>query len=982
MDPVQTKANSKGYALFVKQSLYNNFAKTSYEKMICDFVPGFEFKLDATWEANFDQGKVLYKLGQGLLRLYNEPPEDFGIPEDEMDEAMYLLQFNRVMRKLKIPPEHVFTATDISDHNGLKIILTLDLLLEKYNAAQKKLQPVFEKFKKGRQKKQNTDHQGYHHHPHRKHHEPEPKPEPQSPKIVDQTEIPQELKKEEQSSLDALKDLVEGFVGYAMNTGVAEYDSQTADLFVKQDELMEQWALFKIVKDRGSAADFDHALNIYSSDPGRWDSQLEVFRNFSPYLADYEGKEELHPYGRYNTEHADEQAQLDTKKKSLIEVRGVFGETILHLCILYRNYSLLVHISQKYPQLVNQHKTHPLYLGETPIHMLAAKGRYSETQFFVKKGVDLSRKCYGKFYMLEKGKIYRGETPLSFATCVENIDHAKKVVELLLSCSCEHPADLLEPDRFGNTLLHILAYNNKAEIYKFLNSNANWKIKCEIMEKEINHKGMTPLHYAASLGNKEILSEMLAQRRQLQWKYLTCASYAYPLKEIDSLSHYAKPLIVIPYLTEIIQSGIEKNDIQEPGEVAGAASSSKEPEEEQVHEDQQQNSNGTKKDQPKGNVSDQTNTPKKVSKKDFVVSKSSVLELIVYTPNLTVESKKKRSEMLHLPVIHQLLDEKWARYAGICFYVWLLNHMALLACITTFAIWGTEPTFPRHAFWGLQAYILFYAIISLVFEIIDMFYMGVLYRYMSAFYSHLSSCIFSLFIIANFILNFFGATQMDCALDQFYENQLSGVGPTNPAELPILCTVSNSLLAVACFFAWAFILYFSRGFSGLGLFSVSMQVMIIQNMIPFGIVFFILIMALTLGLFLIWSADITMYQFGVGLLSTLEISLFSTNFGVDAINTSIATPLVVIFFLLILFLLGILMINMLIASMGNTYQTIRGEAEDQLFFEWASSMLLIERRCQFILNTIGLKLPPLGFFHEDKKEMYLKVEEQEEPDLK
>jgi len=252
---------------------------------------------------------------------------------------------------------------------------------------------------------------------------------------------------------------------------------------------------------------------------------------------------------------------------------------------------------------------------------------------------------------------------------------------------------------------------------------------------------------------------------------------------------------------------------------------------------------------------------------------------------------------------------------------------------------------------------------------------------------HVSVWFFSQFIIANFILHllihFYAGDLSTCNESEVYYNEPPGENPQEIInavhQISGLCVGYNVTMSLACFFAWYFLLYFTRGFPNLGLFAVSLHAMLSRNMFPFSIIFFILLMAFSLGYFLIWSSDVWMNSFGVAMLTTLEIALFSTNFEVEDLYNAAPSSLVVIFFILTLFILGVLMINMLIASMGNTYELIRDEAKDQLFFEWTSSVLLIERRIAIFMIVFCVKFDQ-GITLPERKGVHFRVEEEEEPE--
>jgi hypothetical protein len=441
----------------------------------------------------------------------------------------------------------------------------------------------------------------------------------------------------------------------------------------------------------------------------------------------------------------------------------------------------------------------------------------------------------------------------------------------------------------------------------------------------------------------------LSQRRILLWKYVKTASYAYPLEEIDSMVSFAEPKLPAP---KEAPKRVESSE-----EVLNNVSA--------------------------GDSGDDKKEHKHHKKHHF-----SVLEMIVYTSNHSVEDKLERAHMLEIPFIHQLLFDKWNGYAGTCFHLWMFVHMTFLAVLTTFIIWGTDNVFDQASFWGLQAFILAYAVFAILFEFFDIIRMGKLYFYMSSLNFHISIWLFSCLVIANFALNFYGTTKMNCNLYQVYENSLlptqpggnsTATGLTDAANLPPVCVAANVCIGLAGLFAWYFFMYFGRGFPTLGLYIISFHVMFFDNVLPFVVIFFIFMMSFSLGFFPIWATDSWAYIYGISLLSTLETSLFSTNMGYSDLQNSSPPTLVVIYFLMVIFVVGFLMINMLIASMGDTYELIREEKKDQLLFEWTSTVLLIERRIVALFKVAGIKFDQ-GITLPGAEGIHFRVEEQEEED--
>jgi hypothetical protein len=133
-----------------------------------------------------------------------------------------------------------------------------------------------------------------------------------------------------------------------------------------------------------------------------------------------------------------------------------------------------------------------------------------------------------------------GELPLSFAACTNQIE----MVRLLL----EFGADICEVDSEGNTIFHHLIRCENLGMYEFLvdyyrnhNTPSHTKENTIMPWERQNDCEMTPFTYSAFLGNEKMFCALLERRRELQWKYGSVSCFLYPIDDLDT------PLPESPY---------------------------------------------------------------------------------------------------------------------------------------------------------------------------------------------------------------------------------------------------------------------------------------------------------------------------------------------------------------------------------------------------------------------------------------------------
>jgi len=889
----------------LKKKIFHKCGKLLFQKWIVDLLDQPNFTFDGDWDDDFQGGKILYLLGRKLEDLAGI--KETHSYEDDLTEDECFLEFRRACSKLGIPTELIFADEDWDDiADGEKIMITLEALYKKYVEVTNKGQVVAEKEKKTKKRPQSKwVPTGGHLHDHDDH--------------DDQADV---LNK----SFN-IGNFFSNMFGHESKYKISEYDPKTAHLLGDQDILIEAWPLFSLTKHEGNYQQFEKELEkLAKVSQEEWEKYQKLHNT-------HHSEHLLKPLNqRRPTRSAlnlpDYVEDINERKRFLVEVVGVFGETCMHLCCLFNNFTLFSALVLKFPNLLNEPYLHKIYSGETCLHMLISKGRDAEIQFVIHHNVNLEAACRGSFFKPHPGRVYSGEYPLSFAINISKIEIAKKITTILI----EAGAHMGSHDRFGNNILHNCVYNNNAEMYSFIHEN--WPAECETLDKRLNSKGLTPLQYAAGLGHREMFECLIKTRRIFLWKYLNSANYAYPLEEIDSLV-------------------LSNSDEDKPRSDSGSGSV----EMQSIHT--RFGSHKVKKD------------PR------------SAVEMLVYAPGLSVEEKRERAQTLDIPFIHQLIFNKWTAYAGAIFYTWLFFYMTFLGAYTYFVIWHDELiTKAPSVFWGLLSFLLAFSIASSLVEIFDMIRMRLIYLFQDSFPFHLMALLYSSFTMAYFGLAFHGGANINCNLNQVYENVANnqtvlGNDYMSPSQLPEICVAANTCLSLASFFAWLHLFFFARGFPSLALFIISLREVLAKDLFPFIIVFFTWTMAFSVGLYPLWNSDPFFNTFGSALYTTLQLAIYSINFLGSDISNGNPPAIIGIIILLIIFILGVMMTNMLIAATSKTYQEIQDQAHDQHYFEFVSTILMLERRTRIFFWLFSFKLDQ-NITIPSAPGMHFRVEEEEE----
>ncbi|XP_017298846.1 transient receptor potential cation channel subfamily V member 5 [Diaphorina citri] len=226
--------------------------------------------------------------------------------------------------------------------------------------------------------------------------------------------------------------------------------------------------------------------------------------------------------------------------------RGAVGETVLHLCLLNAtsiHADLAKRLLRFYPKLVNDIYMCDEYYGESVLHLAIVNEDPAMVKFFLDNGANYHERCFGNFMCPEdqkasrtdsldhewvnlsvetnyEGYVYWGEYPLTFAACLNQ----EECYRLMLARGANPDSQ----DTNGNTVLHLLTIYEKIQTFDMA-----YELGADLSVRNIQN--LTPLTLAAKLARIEMFFHILNIEREIYWQIgsITCA--AYPLSQIDTI---------------------------------------------------------------------------------------------------------------------------------------------------------------------------------------------------------------------------------------------------------------------------------------------------------------------------------------------------------------------------------------------------------------------------------------------------------------
>ncbi|XP_062610763.1 uncharacterized protein LOC134272556 isoform X2 [Saccostrea cucullata] len=318
-------------------------------------------------------------------------------------------------------------------------------------------------------------------------------------------------------------------------------------------------------------------------------------------------------------------------------------------------------------------------------------------------------------------------------------------------------------------------------------------------------------------------------------------------------------------------------------------------------------------------------------------------------------------EMLEGGVMRQLLDEKWKAFARRRFFVRLI-----LAFIQLILISVAVYLRPKSNLLAVNSYtdIIRFVCeiltcigcsITLVADVFEIITQGI--------FSFLKNCknapAQTLFMISCILF-------LACIPFRFLEMK----------------QVEDVLMIIAVPCSWLFLLFFARTFKLTGPFVTMIYKMLLGDLLRFGIIYVIFLTGFTQAFYFLFRGNTSNQSQGFDDIGDTVLTLFQMTLGefkYQDFNYTKYSGLTKIVFAIFMMLVPILLLNMLIAMMGNTYTMVIAKSEKEWRKQWAKIVVVLERgfsRKQLLNFQKMYAIKMLGPPKENLAEITEQVEEQ------
>ncbi|MBN3284713.1 TRPV4 protein, partial [Polyodon spathula] len=312
----------------------------------------------------------------------------------------------------------------------------------------------------------------------------------------------------------------------------------------------------------------------------------------------------------------------------------------------------------------------------------------------------------------------------------------------------------------------------------------------------------------------------------------------------------------------------------------------------------------------------------------------SVLEILVY--DSCVEN---RHEMLAVEPINELLRDKWQKFGAASFYISVVSYLVSMVIFTLVAYYRPSEGKPPYRYQSSTDYL------RLAGECITLF-TGVVFFLTNIKDLFLKKCpeFSSLLMEGSFQLLYFIYSVLVLVTAALY---LSGIN------------AYVSVMALALVLGWMNTLYFTRGLKLTGTYSIMLQKILFKDLFRFLLVYLLFMIGYASALVSLLNVcpssdtpcpggqcptyplcrDNTTF-------STFLLDLFKLTIGIGDLDMINSTQYPAVFLTLLvtyIILTFVLLLNMLIALMGETVGKVSKESKKIWKLQWATTILDIER---------------------------------------
>ncbi|XP_041349921.1 transient receptor potential cation channel subfamily V member 5-like [Gigantopelta aegis] len=285
-------------------------------------------------------------------------------------------------------------------------------------------------------------------------------------------------------------------------------------------------------------------------------------------------------------------------------------------------------------------------------------------------------------------------------------------------------------------------------------------------------------------------------------------------------------------------------------------------------------------------------------------------------------------EMLEGGVMRQLLDEKWKTFARRRFIVRLVIAMIHLSLISI-AIYTRPLGRDLLHYSGVDDAMRYIAEILVCF-----------------------GCGLALFLevldIRSRDIKSFAKNYINAPAQMVYMMSCVLILMCIPFRFLHLHIVEDILLIFAVPGSWFFLLFFARGVKLTGPFVTMVYKMLEGDLVRFGVIYIIFLLGFAQGFYFLFqdgdddNSDTQKFATPQDTVMTL-FQMTLGEFKYDSFNFARYPPLTKLIFAIFMILVPILLLNMLIAMMGNTYQRVISKSEKEWRKQWAKTVVVLER---------------------------------------
>ncbi len=161
------------------------------------------------------------------------------------------------------------------------------------------------------------------------------------------------------------------------------------------------------------------------------------------------------------------------------------------------------------------------------------------------------------------------------------------------------------------------------------------------------------------------------------------------------------------------------------------------------------------------------------------------------------------------------------------------------------------------------------------------------------------------------------------------------------------CAWTDLLYAVVSISGWGFMLFFSRAFQEIGIFTVMLQRILVSNVFHFTCVFLVFLLGFGTAILCLFQDQRHEAPEEVATMAMISISLFRFLVGMEELDIGDEAHMPWVYYAIIVAFIifgNVLLFNMLIAAMSATYDAVADQKENLWLKIRTRSILMLERR--------------------------------------